>query len=537
MGRWLLILLVAWLPCLAGGAGFGLRVGDAAGGGAQVTAVVPGGPADRAGLRPGDVITAAAGQRVAGAAELAALLGVGQEGADVPLTVVRDGWRRELRLVPDTAALPDPGGAPVAGDGGCDSVGWLGIGLRDAGTGQGALVIRLPETSAARGHLRPGDLIVALDGRPVDTAQGFAETIARFPAGREIRLDILRDGRPMTVSPRLMSLPEAVCRYRMGRAALAEKRYQEAVVHFQVATSREPEYAPAWGSLAQALVRSERLEEAALALRRAGKLDPGNAGYAFLTGGVLSDLGREGEAMAYWRRAVELDPGGHFGDKARQALARLELRQGGENVAARRDRLRASVAVGDFQVKAAKATPEIGDGLREMLVTALHQSGYFTVVERMDIQGLAAEQALSRSAMAASSQAHPEGGMEVAEIMIYGVVSEFEPRAGGVSFGNYLPQMGMTVRQSTQFAEMAIDIRAVDVASGRVLVAQRIPGTAQAQSASMGANIAAGGVSLPVSLGGYRNTPMEQAIRDSTQKAVYFVINNIPQAYFRFRHR
>jgi curli biogenesis system outer membrane secretion channel CsgG len=46
------------------------------------------------------------------------------------------------------------------------------------------------------------------------------------------------------------------------------------------------------------------------------------------------------------------------------------------------------VAVGDFQVKAAKANQQIGDGLREMFLTSLHQSGYFNVVERMGIQGL-----------------------------------------------------------------------------------------------------------------------------------------------------
>lgn len=123
--------------------------------------------------------------------------------------------------------------------------------------------------------------------------------------------------------------------------------------------------------------------------------------------------------------------------------------------------------------------------------------------------------------------------MDVADIMVYGVVSEFEPEAGGMAYSSFMPQMGMSVRQSTKFSEMAIDVRAVEVRSGRVLVAQRIPGTAHSYSAGVGARLSAGGISMPVGLGAYRNTPMELAIRDCIQKATYFVINQVPQDYFR----
>jgi curli biogenesis system outer membrane secretion channel CsgG len=135
--------------------------------------------------------------------------------------------------------------------------------------------------------------------------------------------------------------------------------------------------------------------------------------------------------------------------------------------------------------------------------------------------------------MVGQAAAMPGGQMDVADIMVYGVVSEFEPEAGGMAFSNFLPRMGISVRQSTKFSEMAIDVRAVDVRSGRVLVAQRIPGTAQAYSAGLGARISAGGLSMPVGLGAFHNTPMELAIRDCIQKATYFVINQVPQDYFR----
>ncbi|WP_372499411.1 S1C family serine protease [Streptomyces sudanensis] len=69
--------------------GDGARVaGEARGGGA---AVVPGGPADKAGIRSGDVITEVDGERVHDAEELIAKIRGHRPGDDLRLTVRRDG--------------------------------------------------------------------------------------------------------------------------------------------------------------------------------------------------------------------------------------------------------------------------------------------------------------------------------------------------------------------------------------------------------------------------------------------------------------
>jgi len=60
----------------------------------------------------------------------------------------------------------------------------------------------------------------------------------------------------------------------------------------------------------------------------------------------------------------------------------------------RYDGPKARIAVGDFQVKAAGATIEIGDGLREMLLTALFNSNRFIVLERQAVQDVMLEQDL-----------------------------------------------------------------------------------------------------------------------------------------------
>lgn len=194
--------------------------------------------------------------------------------------------------------------------------------------------------------------------------------------------------------------------------------------------------------------------------------------------------------------------------------------------------LKATVAVGDFQVKAAKAGSQIGDGLREMLVTALHNSGRFIVLERMDIKGLAAEQALSRSAMARSGMAIPGGGMDVAEVMVYGAVTEFEGDASGSNFRFGLPGVPMTLGGGGKKAHMAVDVRAVDVRTGRILLSRRIIGSAESSQGSLGASPSVGGQSMPVSFGAFRNTPMEKAIRDTVAQATQYLVDRLPPGYF-----
>jgi curli biogenesis system outer membrane secretion channel CsgG len=195
--------------------------------------------------------------------------------------------------------------------------------------------------------------------------------------------------------------------------------------------------------------------------------------------------------------------------------------------------MKVAVAVGDFQVKAASAGQYIGDGLREMLVTALHGSGSFIVLERMDVRGLAAEQALSRSRAARPGEAVPEGQMDVADVLVYGAVTEFAPeaRGGGLSVG--MSNVPLSLGMQSKSAHMAIDMRIVDVASGRVLATDRVAGEAKSTQATLGANISAGNTQIPVSLGGFANTPMEQAIRDCIAKATAYVVNSTPPQYFR----
>ena len=62
-------------------------------------------------------------------------------------------------------------------------------------TTKGALVWNMYRTASAyRAGLRPGDVIVAVDGKPIETPREFQRALAELPIGRVMTLGILREG-------------------------------------------------------------------------------------------------------------------------------------------------------------------------------------------------------------------------------------------------------------------------------------------------------------------------------------------------------
>jgi serine protease Do len=73
----------------------------------------------------------------------------------------------------------------------------------------GALIAEaVPNGPAARAGFRPGDVVVALQGRPIRRADGLPRATARAPVGSDVELKLLRDGKEQAVTVRLGELPE-----------------------------------------------------------------------------------------------------------------------------------------------------------------------------------------------------------------------------------------------------------------------------------------------------------------------------------------
>ena len=142
--------------------------------GARVTSVRAGGPAERAGLRAGDIITGFAGRPVESRRDLQFLVADAAPGREVRVDVVRGGRTLTLTVLPEEwTAEQDQGSAAAAGR-------WLGLqaaSLADEdprvaklkatfgieGTA-GVLVVAVDEGSpAADAGIRPGDVLVSID--------------------------------------------------------------------------------------------------------------------------------------------------------------------------------------------------------------------------------------------------------------------------------------------------------------------------------------------------------------------------------------
>ena len=167
------------------------------------------------------------------------------------------------------------------------------------------------------------------------------------------------------------------------------------------------------------------------------------------------------------------------------------------------------IAVSAFEYRAGKGSSAIGDGMSDMLTNALFSTGKFIVLERERLDEVMDEQDLAASGRFKQDTAAPKGELEGAELLIRGSVIQFEPKCKG----------GSAIIVSGNQACMAINLRIVDAATGRVVNATTVEGT----SADNRVGILFPAGSLPIGLGAYSNTPMEAAIRNCIEAAVQHI--------------
>ena len=188
--------------------------------GELIRSVTPGGPADRAGIRQGDVVVSVAGQPVTPDATLAYLVSRQAIGARIPMELIRNGQRSTVNVA--VAARPtdeelnringiggdndgdsndggDAGGKPVdtqsAGQRATQSA--LGLALealtpalrqqlRISDANIRGLVVGTvdPNSDAGQKGVQPGDVIISIDNNAVATPEAAAAAIASARAAR-----------------------------------------------------------------------------------------------------------------------------------------------------------------------------------------------------------------------------------------------------------------------------------------------------------------------------------------------------------------
>jgi serine protease Do len=93
--------------------------------------------------------------------------------------------------------------------------------LRASGAKQGAARVESiePRSPAAASQLKPDDLIVAVDGKPVEDGDAFVRLIGHAPTDTPARLKVLRGHTPMmiNITPRRRPMPELAVNQRTQR--------------------------------------------------------------------------------------------------------------------------------------------------------------------------------------------------------------------------------------------------------------------------------------------------------------------------------
>ena len=175
--------------------------------GSLINQVSPKSPAEKAGLKPGDVILKLDGNSISRTSDLIYRLNRIAPNQTIQLEVLRDD---KIRTISATLSVA-PDDTPAAEDKNNPTNG-LGMNIRDLTEAEqsrlnvkgGALVREVKRGGlASLSNLVAGDVIVQVNSTPVANSQAFAKAIAALPKNSVARIVIIRQGQRAIVGLRL----------------------------------------------------------------------------------------------------------------------------------------------------------------------------------------------------------------------------------------------------------------------------------------------------------------------------------------------
>lgn len=188
---------------------FGMKAPE----GALVAQVLPGSPAEKAGIKVGDVIVGFNGEEIIKSSDLPPLVGGTKIGEKVPLQVVRNGQSRNLTVViaalPEEEALQATTGEPKST---VDNR--LGVEVTDLTEDQrkqldlkqhGVVVTAVREGPASQAGVQRGDVILMINGVQIENSAQFKRLVAELPRGRSVPMLVQRRDGPTFLA---LKLPE-----------------------------------------------------------------------------------------------------------------------------------------------------------------------------------------------------------------------------------------------------------------------------------------------------------------------------------------
>jgi serine protease Do len=171
--------------------------------GALVSSVEPGSPADKAGLKTGDVILSMDGKPISRIGDLTARVAARKPGDQATLGLWRKGAERSLEI---TIGEMEVDKVATAGERGEHSK--LGVVVRPLASAErkaakvdGGLVVENVDGAAARAGVQAGDIILSANGKPVNSVSGLNAQVAK--SDNNVALLVQRGGNRIFVPVRV----------------------------------------------------------------------------------------------------------------------------------------------------------------------------------------------------------------------------------------------------------------------------------------------------------------------------------------------
>jgi serine protease Do len=161
--------------------------------GALVAQIEPGGPAERAGIRPGDVIVGVNGAPILHAEELPRNVARNAPGSEIDVSLLRGKEQREVKAKLELLEDDDAGARPTKRGARPErqpqSAGKLGVEVSNA-PGGGVRVESIASGSA--GELLPGDVITEVNGVRVADVAALGAAVGKLKPGTTALLRVRR---------------------------------------------------------------------------------------------------------------------------------------------------------------------------------------------------------------------------------------------------------------------------------------------------------------------------------------------------------
>jgi len=183
--------------------------------GALIAQVLPEGPAEKSGLRVGDIILSFNGHRVESSGKLPPLVGRTSVGKSVPVEILRDGKRKQLAIT--LGELPESdeekvGKKPSRSHSdnrlGVDVIELTNEQRKKLEIGEGGVLVQsVKQGPASQAGVTRGDVILMVNNEQVSDVHHFEQMVKALPSGKRVAILVQRRGGPVFLAIKIPQKP------------------------------------------------------------------------------------------------------------------------------------------------------------------------------------------------------------------------------------------------------------------------------------------------------------------------------------------